>query len=97
MQVQESEKIKARNMSTQAEIDAAAALRAELEIELQNKKQCAYEPYECTQLTLDGFKYCSKHILQDKNSPFKQCSFMYNNNGKRCHLPAPRGDKKDYG
>ncbi|XP_023311442.1 KAT8 regulatory NSL complex subunit 2 isoform X2 [Anoplophora glabripennis] len=90
-------KAKAHNMSTKPESDAAAALRAELEIELQNKKQCSYETYECTQLTLDGFKYCSKHILQDKNAPFKQCSFVYTNNGKRCHLPAPRGDKKDYG
>ncbi|KAJ8927027.1 hypothetical protein NQ314_020590 [Rhamnusium bicolor] len=97
MQMQDrSMKLKS-HLSTQAEIDTAAALRAELEIELQNKKQCSCQPYECTQLTLDGYKFCLKHILQDKNSPFKQCSFVYTNNGKRCQLPAPRGDKKDYG
>ncbi|KAJ8960136.1 hypothetical protein NQ318_003855 [Aromia moschata] len=90
-------KIKSRPLQTEMEYAAAAALRAELEIELQNKKQCSYKPYECTQLTLDGHKYCLKHILQDKNSPFKQCSFVYTSNGKRCQLPAPRGDKKDYG
>lgn len=77
--------------------DAAAALRAELEIELKNKKQCAYQSYECTQLTVDGYKYCLKHILQDKNAPFKQCNYIYSFNGKRCHLPAPKSEKKDFG
>ncbi|KAG5891997.1 hypothetical protein JTB14_007745 [Gonioctena quinquepunctata] len=89
------------NTNTQSpmknELDAAAALRAELEVELKNKKQCTYQSYECTQLSLDGYDFCSKHILQDKNAPFKQCSYIYNTNGKRCHLPAPRGDRKDYG
>lgn len=76
--------------------DEAAALRAELQIELQNKKQCAYQPYECTQLTLDGFNYCPRHILEDKNAPFRQCSFVYTINGKRCYMPAPKADKKEH-
>ncbi|RZC42961.1 KAT8 regulatory NSL complex subunit 2 [Asbolus verrucosus] len=74
-----------------------AALKAELEIELKNKKQCAYKPYECTQLTLDGFHYCLKHILQDKTAPYKQCSYIYASNGKRCQLAAPKIEKKDFG
>ncbi|CAG9863610.1 unnamed protein product [Phyllotreta striolata] len=81
---------------SQSEMEEAV-LRAELENELKNKKQCTYVPFECTQLSLDGYKYCSKHILQDKNAPYKQCSFIYSSNGKRCNLPAPRSDKKDYG
>ncbi|CAH0550081.1 unnamed protein product [Brassicogethes aeneus] len=84
-------------LSTLAEQEAAAVLRAELEIELKNKKKCAYQPYECTQLTIDHYKYCLKHILQDKNAPYKQCSYVYSSSGKRCNLAAPKGDKKDYG
>lgn len=83
-------------LSGQAD-EGTAALRVELERELQNKKQCAYASYECTQLTLDGYKYCAKHILQDKNAPYRQCNFIYASNGKRCHLPAPKTDKKDFG
>lgn len=76
---------------------AKAALRAELEREIRNKKQCIYSSYDCTQLALDGYKYCARHILQDKNAPFKQCTFVYGSNGKRCYLPAPWTDKKEYG
>ncbi|KAK9679791.1 putative DNA-binding domain [Popillia japonica] len=74
-----------------------AALRMQLQIELQNKRQCAYKPYECTQLTLDGYNYCLRHILEDKNAPFKQCSYVYTTNGKRCYMPAPKSDKKEFG
>lgn len=71
-----------------------AALKAQLEMELKNIKQCAYKSYDCTQLTLDGYNYCLRHILQDKNAPYKQCTYVYTSNGKRCHLPAFK-DKKD--
>lgn len=76
-----------------------AALRASLQVELKNKKQCSYQSYECSQLSLDGFDYCNKHILSDKNSPFKQCNYTYASNGKRCNLPAItlKTDKKDHG
>lgn len=86
-------------MSALAEDESAftAALRAELEEELRNKRQCTYQSYECTQLCLEGYKFCSKHILQDKNAPFKQCSYVFSSNGKRCHLPALKSDKKDLG
>ncbi|CAG9820175.1 unnamed protein product [Phaedon cochleariae] len=85
------------NIRPQNKMDDAAVLRAQLEIELKNKKQCTYQTYECTQLCLDGYKFCSKHILQDKQAPFKQCSFIYSSNGKRCHIPAQRVDKREYG
>lgn len=86
-------------MSTVIEEESisTAALRAELEEELRNKRQCTYQSYECTQLCLNGYKYCSKHILQDKTAPYKQCSYVFSSNGKKCHLPAPKSDKKDFG
>lgn len=74
-----------------------AALKAQLELELRNKKECAYKSYECTQLSLDGFNYCLKHIQQDKSAPYKQCGYVYSTNGKRCQFAAPKIDRKDYG
>lgn len=87
--------------TTTAAAAKIAALRAEVELELQNKKQCAYKPFECTQMALDKYKYCSRHILEDKSAPFKQCSYIYGTIGKRCYLPAPKGgggggEKKEY-
>lgn len=76
---------------------AAAALRAQLHQELENRKPCSYQPHDCSQLTLDGYDYCLRHIMEDKTAPYRQCGFVYNGNGKRCHLPAPKGDKKDFG
>lgn len=72
-------------------------LRAQLELELLNKRQCSYEPYQCSHFAVEGSKYCIKHILNDKTASFKQCNFIYQNNGKRCHFSAPKGDKKEYG
>lgn len=72
-----------------------AALRAEVELELQNKKQCAYKPYECTKLAIDNYIYCNRHILEDKIAPFKQCNYISITSGKRCYMPAPKGEKKD--
>lgn len=73
------------------------ALKAELEEEIQSKKLCSYEAYECTQLTLDGFDYCIRHILLDKTAPFRQCSYIYASNGKRCQSAAPKIEKKEVG
>lgn len=71
-------------------------LKAKAEVAVQNLKRCGYKPIECTHLTLEGYDYCLRHILSDKNAPYKQCAFIYSANGKRCHLPCPR-DKKDPG
>lgn len=87
--------IKADEQQIMDQMDDAEFLKAQLKIELQNIKQCTYKVYECTQLTLDGYNYCLRHILNDKNAPYKQCSYVYNTNGKRCFLPAPK-DKKEW-
>ncbi|KAL1497499.1 hypothetical protein ABEB36_008450 [Hypothenemus hampei] len=76
--------------------DEKTVIKTQVEVELLGKRQCSYEPYQCSQFSLDGYKYCIKHILRDKQAPFKQCNFIYQNNGKRCHLAAPKTDKKEY-
>lgn len=58
---------------------------------------CAYQPRICTQPVVEQYEYCMKHILEDKNAPFKPCGYAYPINNKRCLLPAQRGDKKDIG
>ncbi|XP_049817779.1 KAT8 regulatory NSL complex subunit 2-like isoform X2 [Aethina tumida] len=74
-----------------------SSLRTDVQNELINKRQCVYQSYDCSQLSIENYKYCLKHILHDKTAPFKQCGYVYTNNGKRCNLPAPKGDRKDYG
>ncbi|XP_025831105.1 KAT8 regulatory NSL complex subunit 2 isoform X2 [Agrilus planipennis] len=87
-------KIRSSPLSEEAK-EAQAALRAQIQNELQNKKQCNYQPHECTQLSLNGYDYCFRHILQDKCAPFKQCAYVYPVTSKRCYMPAPKTDKKE--
>lgn len=44
---------------------------------------------------LEGYEYCLKHILEDKNAPFKQCSYTSSKSGKRCTNACPKSEKKD--
>jgi len=44
----------------------------------------------CTLPTLKGFKFCQKHILEDKTSPYKRCNFISKEDNKRCNYPAPK-------
>ncbi|KAL3837531.1 hypothetical protein ACJMK2_022881 [Sinanodonta woodiana] len=56
---------------------------------------CSYTHRTCMQNRLEGYEFCLKHILEDKNAPFKQCSYTSSKNGKRCTTAAPKSDKKD--
>ncbi|CAI9735376.1 Hypothetical predicted protein [Octopus vulgaris] len=56
---------------------------------------CNYSHRVCMQNRLDGSLYCLKHILEDKNTPFKQCSYVATKTGKRCPNAAPKVDRKD--
>ncbi|XP_014616889.1 PREDICTED: KAT8 regulatory NSL complex subunit 2 isoform X1 [Polistes canadensis] len=58
-------------------------------------RKCLYGSFECLQPCHEGYSYCLKHILEDPNAPFKQCSFIYNSNGRKCQNPAPKLDKRD--
>ncbi|GAB1609345.1 KAT8 regulatory NSL complex subunit 2-like [Argonauta hians] len=56
---------------------------------------CNYSHRVCMQNRLDGSLYCLKHILEDKNTPFKQCSYVATKTGKRCPNAAPKAERKD--
>lgn len=44
---------------------------------------------------LEGYEYCLRHILEDKNAPFKQCCYTSGKSGKRCANAAPKSERKD--
>ncbi|KFP80048.1 KAT8 regulatory NSL complex subunit 2, partial [Acanthisitta chloris] len=52
-------------------------------------------PRPCSQPRLDGQEFCLRHILEDRNAPFKQCSYVSARNGRRCPNAAPKPEKKD--
>jgi len=56
---------------------------------------CMYSHRVCMQNQLEGFEFCLKHILEDKNAPFKQCCYTSTKNGKKCNNAAPKSDRKD--
>lgn len=58
-------------------------------------KPCSYERYNCTRPCLDDYSFCVRHILENKNAPFKQCNYIYTVTGRRCPLPAPKNDRRD--
>ncbi|XP_054714966.1 KAT8 regulatory NSL complex subunit 2-like [Uloborus diversus] len=60
-----------------------------------SERFCRYIHRYCYQPRLDGFEYCIRHILEDKNAPFKQCSFVHPNNKKRCTNAAPKSEKNE--
>ncbi|XP_046914949.2 KAT8 regulatory NSL complex subunit dim gamma-tubulin 1 [Dermatophagoides farinae] len=56
---------------------------------------CLYPHRFCLQNRLDGYNYCIRHILFDKNAPFKQCSYIHPQTNKRCPKAARRYDRRD--
>ncbi|OTF69842.1 C3Hc3H DNA binding domain containing protein, partial [Euroglyphus maynei] len=56
---------------------------------------CLYPHRFCLQNRLDGYNYCIRHILFDKNAPFKQCSYIHPQTNKRCSKAARRYDRRD--
>uniref|UniRef100_A0A8C5U4V1 KAT8 regulatory NSL complex subunit 2 n=1 Tax=Malurus cyaneus samueli TaxID=2593467 RepID=A0A8C5U4V1_9PASS len=61
----------------------------------QEPLACSFAPRPCSQPRLEGQEFCIKHILEDRNAPFKQCSYVSTKNGKRCPNAAPKPEKKD--
>ena len=59
------------------------------------KKTCKNSSYECYQPCLESYSYCLKHILEDPSAPFRQCCFIYNMNGRKCHNAAPGSERGD--
>lgn len=56
---------------------------------------CAYIHRICLQTRLEGFDYCIRHILEDRSAPFRQCSYVHPQSGKRCPNAARRTDRRD--
>ncbi|XP_038608988.1 KAT8 regulatory NSL complex subunit 2 isoform X1 [Tachyglossus aculeatus] len=61
----------------------------------QEPLSCSFTHRPCSQPRLEGQEFCIKHILEDRNAPFKQCSYVSTKNGKRCPNAAPKPEKKD--
>ena len=61
----------------------------------QEPQACSFTQRPCPQPRLDGLEFCIKHILEDKNAPYKQCSYISSKNGKRCPNAAPKVERKD--
>ncbi|XP_061760296.1 KAT8 regulatory NSL complex subunit 2 [Nerophis ophidion] len=61
----------------------------------QEAQTCAFTQRPCTQPRLEGLEFCIKHILEDKNAPYKQCNYVSVKNGKRCPNAAPKVERKD--
>ncbi|KAG9335249.1 hypothetical protein JZ751_005495 [Albula glossodonta] len=61
----------------------------------QEPQACSFTQRPCSQPRLDGLEFCIKHVLEDKNAPYRQCSYVSNKNGKRCPNAAPKPEKKD--
>lgn len=38
-----------------------------------DKPLCSYSKKLCLQRRMDGYGFCIKHVLEDPNSPWKQC------------------------
>lgn len=61
----------------------------------QEPQACAFTQRPCSQPRLEGLEFCIKHILEDKNAPYKQCSYVSAKNGKRCPNASPKVERKD--
>ncbi|XP_028309559.1 KAT8 regulatory NSL complex subunit 2 isoform X2 [Gouania willdenowi] len=61
----------------------------------QEPQGCSFTQRPCSQPRLEGLEFCIKHILEDKNAPYKQCSYVSAKNGKRCPSAAPKAERKD--
>ena len=62
---------------------------------LESQLLCNYNQYLCKREKLPQQDFCSRHILEDKNSAYKQCNFEYKVTKRRCSRPAPKTDRKD--
>lgn len=64
--------------------------------DIEKAKACSNPTYECSLPRLDGYEYCIRHILRDGKGNFRQCSFVYASNNRKCMNAVPKHDlKKD--
>lgn len=63
---------------------------------LDGKLLCSYSEKLCKQRRLNGYAFCIRHVLEDKNAPFKQCQFVAKYNGHQCTNPIPSAEDRIY-
>jgi len=56
---------------------------------------CSYPHRTCMRNKLEGFDYCIRHILQDRNAPYRQCSYVSSRTGHKCSEAALRTEKRE--
>lgn len=56
---------------------------------------CKYIHRHCFQERIQGYDFCIRHILEDKNAPFRQCTYIQQPHEKKCTNAAPKTDKND--
>ncbi|KAE8742684.1 hypothetical protein FOCC_FOCC011716 [Frankliniella occidentalis] len=64
---------------------------------LLKDNKCRFKQYDCSLSRLEGYNYCMQHILEDKNAPYKPCSFVFAYNGRPCLKPASKADHRNKG
>ena len=64
---------------------------------VESQLLCNYSQYLCRREKLTGHDFCARHILEEKNSPYKPCNFQYAriHPHRRCPRPALKTDRKD--
>lgn len=59
------------------------------------RRLCNYMHRVCLQGRVEGYEYCTRHILEDKTAPFRQCAYTHAQSGRRCAYAAPKTDKRE--
>ncbi|XP_028416635.1 LOW QUALITY PROTEIN: INO80 complex subunit D-B-like [Dendronephthya gigantea] len=63
---------------------------------VDGKLLCSFSEKTCMQRRLNHYAFCIRHVLEDKNSPFKQCNFVAKYNGQRCTNAIPLKEDRIY-
>ncbi|KAK3702890.1 hypothetical protein QZH41_014154 [Actinostola sp. cb2023] len=63
---------------------------------IDGKLLCSYSEKLCKQRRLNGYAFCIRHVLEDKNAPFKQCQYVAKYNGQQCTNPIPFPEDRIY-
>ena len=59
-----------------------------------SQQTCHNTLYNCSQSCVEGFSYCLDHISEDRNAPYRSCTFVFSN-GKRCATNVLKGERRD--
>ncbi|OQR68822.1 KAT8 regulatory NSL complex subunit 2-like [Tropilaelaps mercedesae] len=63
---------------------------------IPERKFCAYMHRVCQQPRIAGRKYCLRHVLEDRDSPYRQCQYVQPNTQRRCRYPAAKTERREY-